>query len=46
MRVIAARYLLLGRIIDTCQHPTPERCPALREGGAAHAGAREESVAA
>ncbi len=36
----------LTRVIDICLHPTPEHCPALREGGAAHAGAREESVAA
>ena len=36
----------LDRVIAVCLHPTPEHCPALREGGAAHAGAREESVAA
>ncbi|WP_254654429.1 MerR family transcriptional regulator [Clavibacter tessellarius] len=27
----------LTRVIDICLHPTPEHCPALREGGAAHA---------
>ncbi|MBF4630921.1 MerR family transcriptional regulator [Clavibacter michiganensis subsp. phaseoli] len=36
----------LNRVIDICLHPTPEHCPALREGGAAYEGAREESVAA
>lgn len=36
----------LTRVIDICLHPTPEHCPALREGGAAYAGARKESVAA
>ena len=36
----------LSRVIEICLHPTPEHCPALREGGAAHAGAHEEGVAA
>jgi DNA-binding transcriptional MerR regulator len=36
----------LERVIDICLHPTPEHCPALREGGPAYAGAREDVVAA
>ena len=36
----------LSRVIDICLHPTPEYCPALREGGPAHEGAHAKSVAA
>ncbi|MDY0892326.1 MerR family transcriptional regulator [Frigoribacterium sp. CFBP9030] len=36
----------LSRVIDICLNPTPEHCPALREGGPAHEGANAKAVAA
>ncbi|WP_258070406.1 MerR family transcriptional regulator [Clavibacter michiganensis] len=36
----------LSRVIEICRHPTPEHCPALRDGAAADAGTRAEHVAA
>jgi DNA-binding transcriptional MerR regulator len=36
----------LSRVIDICLNPTPEHCPALREGGPAYEGAHAKTVAA
>ncbi|MDQ0744451.1 DNA-binding transcriptional MerR regulator [Clavibacter sp. B3I6] len=36
----------LSRVIEICANPTPEHCPALREGGAAYERAHAEAVAA
>jgi DNA-binding transcriptional MerR regulator len=36
----------LSRVIEICANPTPEHCPALREGGSAYERAHAPAVAA
>lgn len=46
MAELARALEALDRMVEIAHHPSPEHCPALREGGAAGLGAAAEGAAA